>query len=47
MRYSTVITKQFETQRRPVYPQSRADLRPNAYVALTRKLGFGRENSHG
>jgi hypothetical protein len=47
MRYATVITKQFEIQRRLGYPQTRSDLRPPAYVVLTREPELGRENSHG
>lgn len=47
MRYVTVITKQIEILARLTYPLTRSDLRPAAYVVLTREWEFGRENSHG
>jgi hypothetical protein len=47
MRYTTVITKQIEIQRLLAYSQTRSDLRPPAYVVLTREPELGRENSHG
>jgi hypothetical protein len=47
MRYATVITKQFDYSARLTYPRTRSDLRPPAYVVLTRGWEFGRENSHG
>lgn len=47
MRYTTVITKQFEFPSRLPYPHSRSDLRPSAYVVLTREPELRRENSHG
>lgn len=47
MRYVTVITKQFELPSRLGYSQSRSDLRPPAYVVLTREPELRRENSHG
>ena len=47
MRYATVITKQIEIPARPAYSRTRSDLRPAAYVVLTREWEFGRENSHG
>jgi hypothetical protein len=47
MRYDTVIAKQFEFLPRLTYSRTRSDLRPPAYVALTREWEFGREDSHG
>jgi hypothetical protein len=47
MRYNAVITKQIEIQLSLAYSQTRSDLRPPAYVVLTREPEFGRENSHG
>src|SRR4051812_2525934 len=45
MRYTTVISKQFEFWARLTYPRTRSDLRPPAYVVLTREWEFGRESS--
>jgi len=47
MLYVTVITKQIEISARLTYPRTSSDLRPAAYVVLTREWEFGRENSHG
>jgi len=47
MLYVTVMTKQIEILARPAYSRTRSDLRPAAYVVLTREWEFEGENSHG
>ena len=46
MRYATEITIKIEIEACLAYPQIRLDLRPAAYVVLTRKRGFGWEDAH-
>jgi len=47
MRYVTVITIEIEIKACLTYPQIRSDLRPAAYVVLTRERVFGWEKPHG
>ncbi len=46
MRYITVFIEQIEIRDRLTYPRARPDLRPTAYVVLTRERVFCRENAH-
>jgi len=46
MRYATVIAKKIEISACLTYPPARPDLRPTAYVVLTRERGLEREISH-
>ena len=46
MLYAAEITYKIEIEACLTYPQIRLDLRPAAYVVLTRKRGFGWEKPH-
>ena len=46
MRYTTEITIVIEIEPCLAYPLIRPDLRPTAYVVLTRELGFEWEKPH-
>ncbi len=46
MRYTTEITIKIEMEARLAYPPIRPDLRPTAYVVLTREQGFEWEKPH-
>jgi hypothetical protein len=46
MRYTTVFVDTFEILACLGYPSARPDLRPTAYVVLTRERGLEREISH-
>ncbi len=46
MRYATVLVDKFEILACLAYPWTRPDLRPTAYVVLTRERGLEPEISH-